>query len=244
MNRLIFSPRYVIVLFIGWMATACTPLFSSKEAASPTSPPSTPTAVQTALPDTLPTLTATALPLPTKTPTAVLIQPMPTLPLMPTATFASGEAVMALSTLQTWAYVLQSGSPSWMPNIFHPESGCNWLGVAGFVFGMNSQPVEGLVVEVGGILEGEAIYSFTMTGLAPIYGPGAYELPLSDHAIASDDALWVRVKDLQGIDLSAPMFFDTFSTCEQNLTMINFVQASEEWLLNYFYLPFLVKDNK
>ena len=131
-----------------------------------------------------------------------------------------------------------------MPNIFHPESGCNWLGVAGFVFGMNSQPVEGLVVEVGGILEGEAIYSFTMTGLAPIYGAGAYELPLSDHAIASDDALWVRVKDLQGIDLSAPMFFDTFSTCEQNLTMINFVQASEEWLLNYFYLPFLVKDNK
>src|SRR3990172_11681189 len=49
-------------------------------------------------------------------------------------------------------FIEQAGSPAWLPNIMHPQSGCNWMGIGGQVFDAQSVPTKNLVVEVGGKL--------------------------------------------------------------------------------------------
>jgi hypothetical protein len=134
-------------------------------------------------------------------------------------------------------YQVQAGSPTWLPNFIHTEAGCNWSGIAGQVFDANDLPVRSLVVEVGGTLQGVALQSLSLTGVATAYGPGGYEVGLGDRAFNSSSVLWLQIKDLSGKALSEPVYFDTFADCNRNLVLLNFIEASYEIEITEYFFP-------
>ncbi|MEX2160818.1 MAG: hypothetical protein WD751_02795 [Anaerolineales bacterium] len=124
------------------------------------------------------------------------------------------------------SFGFQEGSPAALDaSVFHPELGCNFMGVAGQVFGLDGVPIADLEVVVNGTLNGEAINKTGVTGAATQYGSGAYyEVQLSNQPIASDGTLQITVKMADGQPLSNPFAFNTTASCEENLVMINFAE--------------------
>ncbi len=124
--------------------------------------------------------------------------------------------------------VLHDGSPQYIPaTSFHPDVGCNWMGVAGQVIDVNGAPVQGLIIEVGGNLNGEKIGNPTVlqaTGLATAYGDAGFEVKLADEPIESTGSVWIQVLDQAGLPISERISFFTFDDCEKNLIIIYFKQ--------------------
>jgi hypothetical protein len=140
--------------------------------------------------------------------------PTPTATLMPTSTPTPPPVV----------YSPQEGTPAYIANFARPAKGCNWLGVAGQVFGPDGLPVLNLIVSVKGKLGATEVDVFSMTGLpqGDPYGPGGYEIKLADQTSSTNDSLTIQVFDLQAMPLSSPLSFNTFSECDKNLVIINF----------------------
>jgi len=151
----------------------------------------------------LPTQTATRVPTATQTPTATNT-PSPT----------------------PFPYRLQPGSPAYINNYAHPQAGCNWIGVAGQVFGQQGVPQPNLVVVVKGFYDGKGIDAVGVTGTVAgdIYGPGGYEVPFSNKLLATQGKLTVQVFDISGNPLTEAVAFDTYTSCSKNLIIINFSQ--------------------
>lgn len=122
-------------------------------------------------------------------------------------------------------YDLQSVEPLYTTNFVHPEAGCNWMGVAGQIFGENLEPKDGLVVVVEGAVNNSMVEVLGYSGLAQSYGPGGYELFLSQ--VNSPGIFWVQLFDVQGKPLSDIYSFQMNGTCEQNLAVINFSLKSD-----------------
>jgi len=109
---------------------------------------------------------------------------------------------------------------------FHPEAGCNWLGVAGQVLDMSGAPVTtGVIIQLSGVIGGEFKEITSLTGVAPQYGPAGYEIYLGDKPVASNGTLWVQLLDQAGLPMSEKIFFDTSDDCDHNLIFINFKQV-------------------
>ena len=119
----------------------------------------------------------------------------------------------------------QEGSPTYIPNIYHPDAGCDWLGVGGQVIGLSNEGVLYLSIKLGGSLDGEAIEVVTISGTAAQYGPSGYEFKLSDQAIDSTQSLYLQLLDQAELPLSDKFYFDTFNDCQKNLVLINFKQT-------------------
>jgi hypothetical protein len=152
---------------------------------------------------------------------------------------AAGEETAEDKTTRS-LFILQSGTPVWLENVLHPEAECNWMGVAGQVFDAQSNPITDLVMTVGGTLNGEVVDRVSLTGIAPQYGEGGYEVFLGERPIASRQTLWIQIRDLEGKQLTDKVYFDTIEDCERNLIIMNFVQASTGEITNYF-LPIVRK---
>lgn len=205
-----------------------------------------PTAVPTAaqLPASA-TETADLLPMPSPQPTGESVPPAaaqatPAESLEPTPTLdvrdMQIDVVPAAGDLANPIYIVQPGTPAKLANFLQPAAGCNWTGVAGQVFDTHDMPVTGLIVEVGGKLEGSDILRLTLSGGSPTLGPGGFEIPLTDHVVASTQELYIQLFDVDGNPLSDQFYFDTFPSCEQNLVLINFVAVIGEYA--YFqYFP-------
>ena len=176
------------------------------------SPTPKPVLPSTWTPTPSPQPTSSQTPIPTDTP----IPTSENTPI-PTADLESG------TTFST-----QAGSPSYEINTFHPDAGCNWLGVAGQIFDDEGTPVSGILVEAGGTLGSLEISGITLSGMAPDYGEGGYELTISDSPAASNGELWIQLLDQANLPLSEKIYFQTFDSCDSNLVMINFVQVSTE----------------
>jgi hypothetical protein len=212
-----------------FLEAAQTPIAPFVETATNLEPDTSPPKVSTFTPTTEPP-TVTSSPTksatpegPTQTPTLT-----PTIRLLrrPTATQAF------LGT--------QIGSPTAIQNFTHPELGCQWMGVAGQVFDIDDTPMMGLVVEFGGELDHQPVFGLAITGQAETYGPGGYEFKFANEPIASSGMVWAQVFDLEGNAISAPTYFSTYGSCEQNLIILNFVQAYKlptDWI----YLPIILK---
>jgi hypothetical protein len=127
----------------------------------------------------------------------------------------------------SYTFELQQGSPSAIAGTeFHPDSGCNWSGVAGQATSQNGEAVRGLFVQLGGSMPGEAnLDNSVMTGYAPQYGPSGFEFTLADKPVASDDTLWIQLQDQQNLPLSDRIYFKTYDDCKKNLIIIYFTQA-------------------
>jgi hypothetical protein len=144
----------------------------------------------------------------------VITPPAPTVP----ATPGQSEGL---------AYEVQQGNPVAILNISHAELGCNWTGVGGQALGLNTAPVVGLIVQLGGSLNGRTIEATTLTGTATQYGKAGYEFVLGNRPIASSQKLWVQLLDQELNPISEKVFFDTFSECEKSLVLISFNQVRE-----------------
>ena len=132
---------------------------------------------------------------------------------------------------QDGMFLVQPGTPAYVQNFAHPAQGCKWLSVAGQVMeaaggspfgGQDGQPVSGLVVSVLGLLNGNVVNELTLTGLAPDYGPGGFEVQLAGEPVASSGALWVQIYNLDGQAVTEPVFFNTKADCSQNVVLVNF----------------------
>jgi len=139
-------------------------------------------------------------------------------------------------------FVIQDGAIVGMPNWAHQDVGCAWSGVAGQVFDLAGEPVLDLIVEVGGTLEGELLLGLSLTGMASAYGPGGFEIQIADHVVASQGEAWIQIKDGAGETLSGKTFFETFSDCNQNLLLINFVEVEEIPEAFEVYLPLIIHE--
>jgi hypothetical protein len=124
------------------------------------------------------------------------------------------------------SFELQPGDPQAIPaRVYHPGIGCNFMGISGQALDVRNNAVEGMVVQLGGTLEGRLFETqFTLTGLV-VSSDGRYEFTIADHPIVSKQTLWVQLLDQSGlIAMSDKITFDTYDDCERNLIIINFRQ--------------------
>lgn len=185
-------------------------------------PSPTPTSIIQFAPSWTPTITSPA----TATET---LRPTSTLPPSPTSfSIASLTPTVTETPVPNgYAFEVQKGSPVAIQNIYHPEAGCNWMGIGGQVVEMSGGPVIGLIIRLGGILPGVDIpeHLTSLTGVALNYGRAGYEFTLADHPIASNDSLWVQLLNQLGVPISKKVFFNTYESCDKNLIIINFKQV-------------------
>ena len=175
---------------------------------------------------------------PTHTPTRAITRPTQESPTYTPAPEKSPEpATAAVAEIR---YVPQSGTPVVMANFVKPDLGCNFSGIGGQVFGRDQAPVNGLVVEVNGPIDGEATTLVSLTGTELSFGPGGYLVQLSDKPFDSQADLTIQLFDLTGKPESEKIPFDTSMRCDENLVMMNFVQVSPPDI----YLPFLFLESK
>ncbi len=189
-------------------------------------PLSLPTASPTSKMALPPTWTATATLESTATETQ---RPTATIPHTPT-TFSlvtPSPTATATDPPAGYPFELQKGSPVAIANIYHPELGCNWMGVGGQAVDQSNAPVTGLIIRLGGAAPGIHMPELVMnlTGVALNYGRGGYEFTLADHPVASKQSLWVQLLDQSSIPLSKKIYFNTYDDCSKNLIIINFKQV-------------------
>jgi hypothetical protein len=100
------------------------------------------------------------------------------------------------------------------------------MGVAGQVLNMSGAPIStGIIVKLGGVLDGNPKDINSLSGTATQYGDAGYEIVLASKPIASSGTLWAQLLDQAGLPLSGQVYFDTYDSCDKNLVFINFRQV-------------------
>jgi hypothetical protein len=179
-----------------------TPVFTLQPSWTPTI--AIPTQTPTPRPTNTPLVTATLYGLPTAA------TPSPTGPLTPGG----------------YAFAVMPGSPSAIPgSSFHPDLGCDWIGVAGQVLGMNGEPVRFQIVHLGGRVENTPVDALMATGMAPAYGPAGFEFIIANRLVGTTGTLWIQLEDVQGLPMSDRIYFNTYADCNQNLVVIYMQQV-------------------
>ncbi|MEX1071969.1 MAG: hypothetical protein WEC37_05015 [Anaerolineales bacterium] len=137
---------------------------------------------------------------------------------------ATGEPATATAEVAGGSFAIQEGSPTALDSsVFHPELACNFLGIAGQVFGLDGLPISDMRVQVTGTLGGEPVSKLGLTGAATSYGDGAYyEIQLADAPVVSEGTLQIVLFDATDQPISDPVTFSTTDSCQQNLILINF----------------------
>jgi hypothetical protein len=181
------------------------------------------------------TITPTITPIPTET-----ITPEPSatpLPVSDTPTPEGGDAeaaeggqdeVIEESLESDMPFVLHDGNPQYIPNLYHAELDCNWMGIGGQVLSLNGAPVTGVVVRLGGQLAGQNVDLVTVSGIATKYGPAGYEFDLTELVegpTASSHSMWVQLLDQAGLPMSSQIYFDTYEECDKSTIIIYFKQV-------------------
>jgi hypothetical protein len=103
---------------------------------------------------------------------------------------------------------------------FANPAGCAWQGIAGQVTDGQGQPVLRLVVRVTGDGIKELM---TTTGTNTLYGPSGWEVQLSRQP--GSGRFRVELLSSDGVPLAAVVDISFPGTCEQNLALVNYVQA-------------------
>jgi hypothetical protein len=173
----------------------------------------TPTA--TPIPPTA-TITLTPSQTPTQTPTAIQATPLGTD--IPTAT-------ATLRSSSIFSFALQAEPRGIESSLFNAGRTCQWMGVAGQVFDLKNSPITlGIIVQLGGVVDGRVLNVNSLTGTARQYGEAGYEITLADH-VAANSSVWIRLLDQSYIPISDRVFFDTYADCNKNLIIVNFKQV-------------------
>jgi len=196
--------------------------------------PFPPLAIPTLLEFPSPTPTPLQLP-PTWTPSPT-IEPTATITRAPTWTPEPSETpfIYSLYTPTKTKIPTKTPVPTGMPytytlsymdsTYYHPEAGCNWLGVAGQVVDQNNTPILYITIVLGGYLDGVDLNTpmLSLSGTAPNYGQSGFEFLLSNSTKISSKTLWIQLKDQANQPLTDRIYFDTYQDCSKNLALFRF----------------------
>ena len=223
-----FAPLLLLLTF----TMACILTFQPKPASpEQTTIPNEATSSATPL---QPVITASLTPQDTPQPTKPVT---PARPLVTVTQEAAPQATAAAPAKAAPKYSLQPGSPTYSPNFLETAAACNWAGIGGQVFSAAGSPVTGLVVEVGGTVDGSPFLALTLTGNSPKLGPGGYEVKLADHLLDSSGNIYIEIFDTNGVAQTEKVFITTIANCDKNLVIMNFTGK----YTNFRYLPFIGK---
>jgi hypothetical protein len=161
----------------------------------------------------LPTLTFTPSNTPTPIPTDT---PAPTLTPTPLPT-DTPEPLVEATAASGFAFSLQGGRTIFVAN---PEGrgGCNWSSIAGTVADATGQALNDYQIRI----LGETINETVISGTAPGYGPGGFELQVDNEAFDAEFA--VQLLDPAGTPVSDVITTTTSSRCDWNISVLRFVQ--------------------
>jgi hypothetical protein len=215
MIRKLFVLGLVVIIISACSFLSVQPTPTPLPAAPTETPPCQIVADCPGLPSPLPppaTMTATITGTPTSTDT-----PVPTSTPVPTNTPVPSDTAIPKP------YQVQPNTPLYLQNFAHPNLACDWLGVAGQVFDKAGKPVSGIVVVVDGAFADKAFEQIGLTGKAPAYGDGGFELVLSNQDTASTSPFTITLFDVGGKALSDPFSFSSVADCKKNLILVNFV---------------------
>jgi hypothetical protein len=173
------------------------PTYTLEPTFTPFTIPSKTTVTQTEIPTITPTATRTPTPTATQLVTSTII-PSPTG--MP---FAAAVDYMASTS-------------------YHPDAGCNWMGVAGQVVDKNNSPILYLNIHLGGTVGDKLVDYFSLSGAALTYGQSGFEFVLGNKPVASTQTLWIQLLDQQNLPFTDKIYLDTFEDCAKNLIMVRF----------------------
>lgn len=158
----------------------------------------------------------------TTTPLPPTITPIPTL--TPTATFTAIPREV-LATLTTWTpapfpFTLAENGVVYVPNA--NGQGCNWSSIAGSITGLQGEALDNYRVQI----IGDNFNQTVITGAALTFGPGGYEMPISNVAQRAEFA--VQLLTPEGIPISEVVYVETSDVCndqtQENVTIVSFVQ--------------------
>ncbi|BAJ64949.1 hypothetical protein [Anaerolinea thermophila] len=217
--------RVVLFFALMLMLTACSgfPLPGAPAQPAPTNPP--PQIAPTATPQVVRTLPPLITPTQPQSPEA--------------ATPESSPAPSAPAPSPTPAFVLQAGSPAYLPAFTHPEAGCAWVGIAGQVFNSAGLPQDNIVVVVKGLFNGKAVDALALSGLAKAYGAGGYEIQVGTASATTSEALTIQLLNDKFEPLSPVYPVQTFDDCQKNLILMNFQSTENQFWL---YLPAILNE--
>jgi hypothetical protein len=133
----------------------------------------------------------------------------------------------------------QMGSPSYIPSFMHQEQGCAWVGIAGQVFDPQGDGLENVAILVTRMDGGQEVILAGLTAAESSYGPGGYEIQLSDRPAQPGQTVAVQLYNLESQPISDPLPVRLPDRCEQNLVLVNF-QSS--YLPSFIYLPLLQSE--
>jgi hypothetical protein len=192
---------------------------------NPYPPPTLPALVQ------LPTSTPTLVMMPatwTPQPTATVLPTITPQPLDLTSTLPQDVTPTVYSTDNNSKYPFASkGDPAAFANTtYHPNSDCNWQGIAGQVWDIQGRPLIGYRVHLQGYYNSKTIDLTTLSGGAQAwYGESGFEFVLGNTPVDSTNQLTIQLEDQSYMAISNKVTLNTYSDCAKNLVMVNFQQV-------------------
>lgn len=186
-------------------------------------------------PKAAPALTAPQMTLPVEyTPAPEIEAEAKRIPLQPAFPEPPYPSAPELAAEPAAPYRIQIGSPRYLPAFTHLDQGCRWLGLAGQVFDARGDSLADVAVFASGSFEGQPVNFVATTGNHNTYGPGGYEITVSDHLPAGLEEITVQLFDVVGQPLSEAISISLPTDCSQNLVMVNFQPYSEPY---HLYIP-------
>jgi len=171
---------------------------------TPTSTPSdTPTATFTATA----TYTASKTPTNTRTPTSTKT---------PSATI---DPSLPTKTPPGFPFKIGENNPAYTANL-DASTGCNFQGIGGQVYDMNTQPLFNITINVS---SPNGFNQSTTSGSNPRYGPSGWQVQTG--ANVSNATYLVELRTDKGVPLSPKVSVAFSGICDQNLALINFFQT-------------------
>lgn len=168
-----------------------------------------------------PTLTLT--PSPTLTPSETYT-PSPIPSLTPSLTFtpiflegfSTPNGTPAPEGSEDFSYTLQHDAVLYLTN---PDArgGCRWSSIAGSVMNYEGQPVNGYQIHV----VGEGVDQTVVSGSAPGFGPGGFEVQLG--SVARDASYVAQLLDNEGRHASPVYTVTTRADCNYTIAVLHFV---------------------
>lgn len=173
-----------------------------------------------------PTPTPTVMPTVTLRPTEPQVPTPTAIPATPAGITPTPVPTATVPVNSLYSFVIQGEQRAIDSTLFNSARGCKWMGVAGRVFDIKSNPISlGTIVQVGGSVDGKIINITTLTSNLSNYGDASYEVTLADKPVTTQGALYIRLLDQAGLAISDRILFNTYGDCSQNLAIINFKQV-------------------
>ena len=188
---------------------------------SPLPPTSTPLPTETATDTPTITLTPTITFTPTPTPTFTNTpRPTrtPTKTRTPTRTPKPSATGPTPTRVGDFPFKVQPNTPQLTTNFANPGLGCNYQGIAGQTFGMNSEPLTGIQVVISSAI---GFNQTTISGSNPAFGQAGWQVQVDTKP--NNMVYTVELRTAQGVPVSDKVPVGFPGACDRNLAVINFI---------------------